>query len=197
MLDNVVSVLLGYGVGSLPLGHWLTTRFRGVDLRSVGSGNVGTTNAYRAAGLSMAIAILLLDIAKGAGTVLLAARLSGGGAVPVFAGVAAVLGHVYPVFLHFRGGKGVATAAGVFSIVAPLATLIAMSGFTIIVWSTRYVSLGSVVATASLPALAWITDAPVSVIVGCLLVAALVIARHRANLRRLHSGTERRLGGRL
>ena len=193
-MDNLVSVLLGYGVGSLPLGYWLTSRIRGIDLRAVGSGNVGATNAYRSAGLTMAITVMLLDVAKGAGTVWLAARVAGGGAAPVAAGVAAVLGHAFPVWLNFRGGKGVATAAGVFGIVAPLATVIALSGFTIIVWSTRYVSLGSVVATASLPALAWITDAPRSAIVGCLVAAALIIARHRGNLARLHSGTERRLG---
>lgn len=196
MLDNLLSILLGYGLGSLPLGHWLARWIRGVDLRVSGSGNVGATNAYRTAGLLTGLAVMVLDIAKGAGSVLLAARVAGGGAAPVAAGVAAVLGHAFPVWLNFRGGKGVATAAGAFSIVAPLATLIAISGFTIIVWATRYVSLGSVIATASLPALAWITDASVSVIVGCLLAASLIIARHRANLKRLHAGTERRLGGR-
>jgi glycerol-3-phosphate acyltransferase PlsY len=197
MLDTVVPVVLGYSVGSLPIGYVLTSRMRGIDLRRVGSGNVGATNVYRSAGLVIALVVMALDIAKGAGTVLLAARVAGGTAAPVAAGVAAILGHAYPVWLQFRGGKGVATAAGVFSVLAPFATLMAAATFIITVWITRYVSLGSVVAGAALPALAWVLDAPLRVLVGAAVAAALIVQRHRANLARLQAGTERRLGQRV
>jgi glycerol-3-phosphate acyltransferase PlsY len=197
MLDTVVPVVLGYSVGSLPIGYVLTSRMRGIDLRRVGSGNVGATNVYRSAGLVIALVVMALDIAKGAGTVLLAARVAGGTAAPVAAGVAAILGHAYPVWLQFRGGKGVATAAGVFSVLAPFATLMAAATFIITVGITRYVSLGSVVAGAALPALAWVLDAPLRVLVGAAVAAALIVQRHRANLARLQAGTERRLGQRV
>jgi glycerol-3-phosphate acyltransferase PlsY len=195
MFESILAVVMGYGLGSLPIGYVVTSVLRGVDLRRVGSGNVGATNVYRTAGLAIAIVVMLVDMAKGAGTVG-AARTVGGGVVPVAAGVAAVLGHVYPVWLRFRGGKGVATAAGVFSILAPLATLLAAAAFIATVWVTRYVSLGSIVATCALPPLAWVTDAPLEVVVASGLTAALIIQRHRPNLARLHAGTERRLGQR-
>lgn len=195
MVDSLLSLLLGYGLGSLPLGHLLTRRIRGVDLRVVGSGNIGTANAYRATGARMALAVLLLDIAKGAATVLLAARVTGGGSAPVFAGVAAVVGHAFPIFSSFRGGgKGVATAAGVFGLVMPAATLLAFASFALVVMATRYVSLGSVVAGASLPAFALVTDASVPAVVGGAIAAGLILVRHRANFSRLRDGTERRLG---
>jgi glycerol-3-phosphate acyltransferase PlsY len=194
VLDSLLPVLLGYGMGSLPIGYLLTSRLRGIDLRRVGSGNIGATNVYRSTGLAMALLVMAVDVAKGAGTVLLAARVAGSGAIPVAAGVAAIVGHVYPVWLQFRGGKGVATAAGVFSVLAPLATLVAASAFVITVWMTRYVSLGSIVATAALPPLAWAADAPAAVVLGGVIAAVLIIGRHRGNLGRLQAGTERRLG---
>ncbi len=197
MVDSLVPVLLGYAVGSLPIGYLVTSRLRGIDLRRVGSANVGATNVYRSAGLAIALLVMTLDMAKGAGTVLLAARVAGSGAVPVAAGVAAILGHVYPVWLQFRGGKGVATAAGVFGVLAPLATLMAASAFVATVWITRYVSLGSIVAAAALPPLAWVVDAPMAVVGGGAVAAALIIERHRGNLERLKAGTERRLGQRV
>lgn len=195
MTENILAIVVGYGVGSLPIGYLVTSALRGIDLRLVGSGNVGATNVYRSAGLAVALIVMAVDMAKGAGTVALA-RTIGGGAIPVAAGVAAVIGHVYPCWLRFQGGKGVATAAGVFTVLAPLATLIAAGAFVTTVWVTRYVSLGSIVATAALPPLAWVTDAPLPVVVGACLTAALVIERHRANLARLQAGTERRLGQR-
>ncbi|MFN2444287.1 MAG: glycerol-3-phosphate 1-O-acyltransferase PlsY [Vicinamibacterales bacterium] len=195
MTESIVAVLMGYGIGSLPVGYVVTNAWRGIDLRRVGSGNVGAANVYRTAGLAMALVVMLLDLGKGVGTVA-AARAVGSGVVPVAAGVAAVLGHVYPVWLRFRGGKGVATAAGVFSVLAPMATLCAAATFVTTVWVTRYVSLGSIVATAALPPLAWVTDAPLPVVAASCLTAALIIQRHSANLARLQAGTERRLGQR-
>ncbi len=192
---NVLNpLLIGYAIGSLPIGYVLATWLKGIDLRRVGSGNVGAANVYRSAGLAAALLVVAIDFAKGASTVLVAARVGGGDAAPVAAGVAAIIGHVYPVWLKFRGGKGVATACGVFTMVAPLATAIAGAAFVITVWVTRYVSLGSVVASAALAPLAWVTDAPAPVVGGAVLASLLIIERHRGNLARLHDGTERRLG---
>lgn len=196
MTESILAVLMGYGVGSLPIGYLVTSAVRGIDLRRVGSGNVGATNVYRTSGLAIAMVVMAADMAKGAGTVVLA-RSIGDGAIPVAAGGAAVIGHVYPCWLRFRGGKGVATAAGVFSMLAPLATAISLAAFVATVWVTRYVSLGSIIATAALPPLAWITNAPLPIVVGACLTSALIIQRHRANLARLQAGTERRLGQRV
>lgn len=196
MLDSLLPVAFGYGVGSLPLGYLLARMLRGVDLRRVGSGNVGAANVYRATGLGFALLVMALDMTKGVTSVVIASRLASGSAAPAAAAVAAVLGHIYPVWLRFRGGKGVATAAGAFAVLAPIATALAAGVFVSAIWMTRYVSLGSLVATATLPALAWMTDAPVPVIVGGLLAALVIIERHRSNLARLQAGTERRLGQR-
>ena len=193
-MDILLPVLVGYGMGSLPIGYLVASRFKGIDLRQVGSGNVGAANVYRSAGLALAMLVVFADVLKGAGGVLLGARISSGSAAPVAAGVAAIIGHVYPVWLRFHGGKGVATACGVFWTLAPAATAIAATLFIVIVWVTRYVSLGSVVATAALPPLAWMTNEPILVVAGAGVTALLIIQRHRGNLVRLHAGTERRLG---
>jgi glycerol-3-phosphate acyltransferase PlsY len=193
-MDSVLPVLLGYGLGSLPLGYLVASRAKGVDLRRVGSGNVGATNAYRSAGLAAAIFVILVDVAKGASSVFFAARFASGAADPVAAGIAAIIGHVYPVWLRFHGGKGVATACGVFWMLAPLATAVSATLFVLVVWLTRYVSLGSIIATVALPPLAWFTDKPVPVVIGAGLAAALIVQRHRHNLARLQQGIERRLG---
>jgi glycerol-3-phosphate acyltransferase PlsY len=194
-MDSVLPILIGYGVGSLPLGYLVANRAKGVDLRRVGSGNVGATNVYRTAGLAVALIVVLVDVAKGASSVFFASRLATGAADPVAAGVAAIIGHVYPVWLRFHGGKGVATACGVFWMLAPLATAVSATVFVIVVWLTRYVSLGSIVATLALPPLAWFTDKSIPVIIGAAVAAALIVQRHHANLARLQQGSERRLGG--
>lgn len=193
-MDTVAPILLGYGLGSLPLGYLAASWLKGIDLRRVGSGNVGATNVYRTAGLAIALLVVGVDIAKGASSVVLAAQVTSGRAAAVAAGVAAIIGHVYPIWLRFQGGKGVATACGVFWMLAPVATLIAGGAFVATVWVTRYVSLGSIVATAILPPLAWLTDASGLVVLGGVVAAALIIERHKGNLVRLHAGTERRLG---
>jgi len=193
-MDTLLPLLVGYGVGSLPLGYLVTNRITGIDLRRAGSGNVGATNVYRTAGLSLALIVMLVDITKGASSVMLAARMTSGTAAPVAAGVAAIIGHVYPVWLRFQGGKGVATACGVFWALAPVATALAAGIFLLVVWITRYVSLGSIVATAILPPLTWLTNEPTPVVTGAIVAALLVVERHRSNLVRLQAGTERRLG---
>jgi acyl phosphate:glycerol-3-phosphate acyltransferase len=196
-VETFTPVLLGYLIGALPVGFALTQWLRGVDLRRAGSGNPGATNAYRTAGLAAALLVMGADVAKGAGTVLLAARFADGALAPVAAGVAAIIGHVYPAWWRFRGGKGVATAAGVFAVLTPIGCAMAAAIFIATVWITRYVSLGSVIATAALPPLALVAGASPAIVAGGVVAAVVIILRHRPNLARLHAGTEYRLGERL
>jgi acyl phosphate:glycerol-3-phosphate acyltransferase len=184
------AILLGYAVGSLPIGYLVAHSAGGVDLRSVGSGNVGATNVYRSTNLTTAIAVMVADIAKGATAVL----LSGNGVNAVAAGVAAVVGHIYPVWLRFRGGKGVATASGVFGMLAPIPTALAAAAFLAIVARWRFVSLGSIVATILLPVVQWSMPGRRPADIGATIVAALILFRHRGNISRLLSRSERALG---
>jgi glycerol-3-phosphate acyltransferase PlsY len=184
------AILIGYTIGSIPIGYLAAQGARGVDLRRVGSGNVGAANVYRTSGLGMAIAVMIADAGKGAGAVLLA----GGGSNAVAAGVAAVIGHIYPVWLGFKGGKGVATASGAFTLLSPLPAAIAVAAFAVTVARSRFVSLGSIVATMLLPAIEWMTPGLRSVDIGATIVAALILFRHRGNMMRLWSRTERALG---
>jgi glycerol-3-phosphate acyltransferase PlsY len=186
-----LSILMGYLAGSVPFAFLLARR-AGIDVRMAGSGNVGAANVLRTTGLGRAIAVMALDVAKGAAAVAIAYAASSGNAVVALTGAAAVVGHVYPVWLRFHGGKGVAVAAGVFAILTPLATAIAITLFLLIVWATRYVSLGSVAATLALPPAAWLTGAPGAVVAAAAGSSSLILFRHRANLRRLRTGTERR-----
>jgi glycerol-3-phosphate acyltransferase PlsY len=191
----MLAVILGYLAGSVPFAFLLARR-AGIDVRVVGSGNVGAANVMRTTGTGRAIAVMALDVAKGALAVLLAHLASGGAALAALTGAAAVVGHIYPVWLRFHGGKGVAVAAGVFAVLSPVATGVAAFLFLITVWTTRYVSLGSVAATVALPPTAWLTGAPAAVVAIAWGTAALIVFRHRSNLRRLRDGTERRLGSR-
>ena len=189
------AILLGYLAGSVPFAFLLARR-AGIDVRVAGSGNVGAANVLRTTGTGRAIAVMALDVAKGAAAVAIAQLTTGGAALAAATGAAAVVGHIYPVWLRFHGGKGVAVAAGVFSVLAPLATLVAAGVFLVIVWSTRYVSLGSIAATVALPGAAYLSGDSGPVIGTASGAAALILFRHRANLRRLRAGTERRLGRR-
>ena len=191
----MIAIILGYLTGSIPFA-FLVARRAGVDVRVVGSGNVGAANVMRTAGTGPAVAAMLLDVAKGALAVLAASLSSGGLAVASMSGAAAIVGHIYPVWLRFRGGKGVAVAAGVFAVLTPLATSIVVAIFIAIVWATRYVSLGSIVATVALPPVAWLAGAPIAVVAAAAGSAALIVFRHRANVRRLWDGTERRIARR-
>jgi glycerol-3-phosphate acyltransferase PlsY len=196
MPDSLVAVSIGYLAGSIPFA-FLVARARGVDVRRAGSGNVGATNVLRTSGVVTAVCVMLLDLAKGAGAVQCVARLAPGTiAAPAVAGVAAVLGHIYPVWLKFRGGKGVATAAGVFSVLTPVALAPAVGLFVLTVWLTRFVSLGSLVATLALGPIAASLGAPAPVVFAALASALLIVFRHRSNIMRLMSGTERRVGER-
>jgi glycerol-3-phosphate acyltransferase PlsY len=195
-MEEVVAVTLAYLVGSVPFAYLLARR-RGIDLRLVGSGNIGATNVLRSSGVRAAVVAMVLDALKGSVAVLVAERLTGGATAPVAAGVASVVGHIYPVWLRFRGGKGVATAAGVFAVLAPLALGIASLVFLAAVWLTRFISVGSMVGAVTLAVVAGFVDAPTVVVVGAGLCAGIIVHRHRANLSRLLAGTERRIGQRL
>lgn len=193
----LVALSLGYAVGSIPFAFLVGRIATGVDLRRAGSGNLGAANALRTGGVAVALTVLALDMVKGACSVLLASRLAPGEAAPALAGFAAVVGHIYPVWLRFRGGKGVATAAGAFSVLSPLALAAAAAVFVVSVWLTRYVSLGSILATLALGPLAWWTGAPSIVVMTAVAVGLLVVFRHRANIGRLRRGVERRLEQRV
>jgi glycerol-3-phosphate acyltransferase PlsY len=195
-MEHAFAVIVGYLIGSVPFAHLLTRR-RGIDLRRVGSGNVGATNVLRTIGVRPAVLAMCLDGVKGAVAVLLAERMAIGVTAPVVAGVASVMGHAYPVWLRFRGGKGVATAAGMFAVVAPVALALASAVFLVVVWMTRYISVGSLAGTVALVGLTAAGRHPLAVPAGAIAAAAVIIHRHRANLSRLFSGTERRVGQRL
>jgi glycerol-3-phosphate acyltransferase PlsY len=184
-------------MGSVPFAFILARRWGANDLRHIGSGNVGAANVIRALGLKPGVLVALLDAAKGAASVALAARLDGSGAAPAVAGLAAIVGHIYPVWLKFRGGKGVATACGVFSVLTPFAAAPALVIFMVSVWTTRYISLGSVLASAALPPIAWAMGASTATVAAATAASALIVFRHRSNLSRLRTGTERRLRVRL
>ena len=189
----MLAVLLGYLAGSVPFAFLLARR-AGVDVRLAGSGNVGAANVLRTTGVLRGVAVMLLDIAKGAAAIALANLSSAGPMTVAAAGGAAIAGHIYPVWLRFRGGKGVAVAAGVFGVLAPAGTAIACVIFLAVVMATRYVSLGSVAASVALPPAAWLTGASASVVTTAAAAATLIVFRHRANLERVRAGTERRLG---
>lgn len=195
-MEEITAVALGYLVGSMPFAYLLARR-RGIDLRRVGSGNVGATNVLRTSGVPRAVAALCLDGLKGALAVIVAQRLAVGPATPVAAGLASVIGHIYPVWLGFRGGKGVATAAGVFGVLAPAALAIAGGVFVLAVWSTRYMSVGSLAGAITLAIAAAAADVPRAVAAGAIVTAVVIVHRHRGNLSRLIAGTERRVGQRL
>jgi len=189
MIPNVPLIILSaYLIGSVPFALLLARWWGGSDLRSVGSGNLGATNVIRASGVTAGVIVALLDILKGALSVMLAQHLSRNSAAPAAAGVAAIVGHIYPVWLRFRGGKGVATACGVFSVLTPLAVPPALAIFAATVWATKYVSLGSVTASIALPAIAYATAAPAFAVIAACTASALIIVRHRANLLRVRTG---------
>jgi len=189
-----LAIVAAYLVGSVPFALLLSRRWGARDLRRIGSGNLGAANVLRASGVTAGVLVAMLDILKGAVSVMLAQRLGGDQAGSAAAGVAAIVGHVYPVWLRFRGGKGVATACGVFSILTPLAVPPALAIFIATVWATKYISLGSVIASVALPVIAYISAAPPSVVAAACGAAALIVLRHRTNLWRVRAGTERRLG---
>lgn len=204
-------VVFSYLLGSIPFGYLLMRVFRGVDVRTTGSGNIGATNVARTGSKGLALATLLLDGCKGYFAVLLASHLVNidstdlvgflfigrlTTALCAMAAFFAIIGHMFPIWLRFKGGKGVATAAGAFLALAPRAFLFALAAFVLVVALTRYVSLGSIVAAVSFPIFFFLTAPPVrtnyAVIFFTAFSSLLIIIRHKDNIRRLLAGTENR-----
>lgn len=191
--------LAGYLLGSIPFGYLIVKLRQGGDVRAAGSGNIGATNVTRVAGAAAGVLTLLLDAGKGYLAVWVAGRFTSGDiSWMAIAGLAAVVGHLFPVWIRFRGGKGVATAVGVFVPICWQAVLAALVIWVLTVAVWRYVSLGSIVATAALPILVYALYAPghappQGVSIATALAAVLIILKHRANFERLLAGTENRL----
>jgi acyl phosphate:glycerol-3-phosphate acyltransferase len=195
----LISVPLAYLLGSIPFGYLLVKIFRKQDIRATGSGNIGATNVARSGAKGLGIATLLLDLGKAFLAVKIAQHLAPSNYdIAVAAAVAAILGHVFPVWLGFRGGKGVASALGVFLALTWPSALAILGVFLVVFLITRYVSLASIIAAAVFPLFGfWFVPfrTPI-VIIGFLLIPLIIIVKHHQNIRRLLSGTESRFGSR-
>jgi acyl phosphate:glycerol-3-phosphate acyltransferase len=192
-------VVAAYLIGAFPTSYAVGRAVHGIDLRQHGSGNLGATNAFRVLGWKAATPIFIVDILKGFVPAFWFPHVDGMAGAPVWAlayGTAAVIGHVFSVYVRFKGGKGVATGAGVFLALSPLAVLGGLVIWAVLAFGTGYVSLGSVVAAASLPVLVWLSGASPEVLLLSLVLATFVVYAHRANIRRLLRGEEHRFGRR-
>jgi glycerol-3-phosphate acyltransferase PlsY len=192
-VTDLLAIALSYLIGSVPTGLWLGLRLRGIDIREHGSKNIGATNTMRVLGKPLGAVALAGDMGKGMIAVLLFARLGTWEHLPLACGIAAVVGHTASIFLRFRGGKGVATGAGVFLALCPLPTLIAAGVFIVIVALTRMVSAGSIAASIALCAALYFSDASWSLRIIATAVAILIIWKHRNNISRIVKGTENRI----
>lgn len=190
---------LAYLLGSIPVGWLIANIFYHKDIRQEGSGNIGATNALRIFGTKIGILVLLLDMMKGVMAVLIAKQvISGAHPLVSIAGLVAILGHIFPVWLKFRGGKGVATAAGVFAALAPLGLLIGLLSFILVVWRTRYVSLGSIIAAMVFGVSTFwmelskpMPDVALMILVG--FIVTMIILKHKSNIQRLLRGEENKI----
>ena len=196
-MRSVIIVIVAYLIGSIPFGYLIVRTKEGSDIRQTGSGGTGATNVSRRAGKAAGVLTLLLDASKGAAAVLIAQNVSDSDWVKAAAAIAVIVGHIFPVWLGFRGGKGVATGVGVFIVLAPVALLCAGVIFVSIVFFTRYVSLGSIMAAALIPLLVWLQNVfvePVAdlrpLLTAAVVGALLIILAHRGNIERLARGTE-------
>jgi glycerol-3-phosphate acyltransferase PlsY len=195
MLAIVLLIFFAYVIGSVPSGYILG-KISGIDVRSVGSGNIGATNVARALGKGRGGLTLLADAAKGYLPVFLALRLEFDAAALALIAVAAFLGHLYPLFLNFHGGKGVATALGALLALAPTATLVLIVVFVVAVLVSRIVSLGAIAAAMAAPVALWFFSQSLVFVAMGLFLGAMIILRHRGNIQRLLAGTEPRFGAR-
>ncbi len=192
-----IVVGLSYLLGSIPFAFLLTRLSTGLDVRYLGSGNIGAANAFRVTRLSLGLVVFVLDAMKGALAVTLSAEIDNHEATGALSAIFVVVGHLYPVWLKFHGGKGVSTAGGAFAVVSPTSTLVAFVCFIGTVVVTRFVSLGSMMATLVLALMLGINGESTDVIIAGFAVSALIVFRHRENIGRLVSGKERRLIGRM
>lgn len=193
MENMLIAGLLAYLLGSIPNGLWLGKLIWHTDLREHGSHNIGATNAWRTLGKPAGILIFLLDFAKGALSVYLGSLLVGTPVFMIACGILAIVGHSCSLFLNFKGGKGVATGLGVVTMLMPLPALLVFLLWLLIVKITGYVSLGSIVAAACVPMLAWLMDYSLEFILFGVLAAVFIIVRHHSNIGRLLNGTESKI----
>jgi len=192
-MDKILLVVAAYLLGSIPFGYLIVRGKSGADIRETGSGGTGATNVSRRAGKAAGVLTLLLDAAKGCVAVLIARAVVGNDWVIAAAAIAALVGHIFPVWLGFRGGKGVATGVGIFLVLAPIALLCAGVVFVAIVLLTRYVSLGSMTAAILIPVLVVVQSDSRPLLTAAVVGAALIVFAHRGNIQRLASGTESRI----
>lgn len=199
-MRSVFVIVVAYLLGSIPFGYLIVRGKSGDDVRQTGSGGTGATNVSRRAGKTAGVLTLVLDALKGAAAVLIAQNFGGSDWLTAGAAIAVIVGHIFPVWLGFRGGKGVATGAGVFLVLAPIALLCAGLVFLAIVFFTRYVSLGSMMAAALIPVFVWLHGSFVEpaadlrpLLIATVAGALLIIFAHRGNIERLARGTESQL----
>ncbi|MGO8930385.1 MAG: glycerol-3-phosphate 1-O-acyltransferase PlsY [Limisphaerales bacterium] len=204
VVGYILVVLIAYLLGAIPTG-FLVAKARGIDIRAVGSGNIGATNVFRILGKTAGVFVLLADAAKGWLAVFVVAKLVAGWLYPaagplardwfaICAGVAAILGHNYTCWLYFKGGKGIATSAGVLAALVPGPFLIILAIWIVVFALSRYVSLASISASFALPFAAWLVGESTTIILVTAALAALAIYKHKANIQRLIKGTENRIG---
>ncbi|HVG22271.1 MAG TPA: glycerol-3-phosphate 1-O-acyltransferase PlsY [Blastocatellia bacterium] len=207
MLPKLLFVIIAYLLGSIPFGYLLVKHVftSGEDVRQVGSGGIGATNVTRRAGIKAGLLTYVFDVAKGVAAVMLMRAVAADDYTWIgAAAIAAIVGHIFPIFLKFKGGKGVATGVGVYLALAPLSVLTTLALWSVIVYLTRYVSLGSIIATAAVPLWTWLyygllwpnehlTAMIVVAVAGC----ALIVAKHHENISRLMNGTENKLGAKV
>ena len=198
LLLGIGLFLLGYVFGSLPNGLWLVKAFYKIDIRDYGSKNIGSTNVFRTVGAKPAACVLILDILKGVIPLILAAKFLSGSSeylhyFVVITALGALLGHNYSLFLHFKGGKGVATGLGLFAYLEPIAALVGFLVWAVIVFLTRYVSLGSIVGAICAAAMGFVWGYPLPYAIFGVLAAAFVILKHKENIGRLLNGTESKI----
>jgi acyl phosphate:glycerol-3-phosphate acyltransferase len=197
---SFLAVSLAYLIGSLSVGYLVGKVGKGIDVRKHGSGNVGTTNILRTLGVLPAVLVLILDMAKGVAAVYLALWLTANPTVAMLSGLAAVIGHNWPVWFGFRGGRGIATSIGVILAFNPTAFGVLLLIGIIIILITRYVSLASITGAALFPPTLWFfrnaaaIETGTGVILVSIFIAALAIERHKGNIERLRKGTESKIG---
>lgn len=192
-MTRIIIPIVAYLLGSIPFGYLIVRGKSGTDIRETGSGGTGATNVSRRAGKAAGVLTLLLDAAKGCVAVLIAKAFGGDDWVIAAAAIAVLVGHIFPVWLGFRGGKGVATGVGIFLVLAPIALLCAGVVFIAIVLLTRFVSLGSITAAVLIPVFVWLLSDSQSLLIAAIVGAALIVFAHRGNIQRLASGTESRI----
>ena len=180
-----------YLIGAIPTGVLLTRMVGGEDIRKAGSGNIGATNVYRVAGRKLGIITLIGDCLKGVIPLVIAQQgFALGETSLALIAIAAFLGHCFPVYLGFKGGKGVATALGIFLVLSPLAVLYTLIVFILVLWKWRFISLASISAAATIPLFIIITERSMPLFLATLIIAGIVIWRHKTNIERLRSGSE-------